>query len=342
MPIVGCSRDANPADGDGVTQTVTVVTKANVQPSQLTHSTKKESDGVTVVTQKSLPLLTAAQQLTASSASTSPGSRDTRKHLRLPLRPSGAVSLDAAVVRPISQARALDDATADHNADATTVQPTEQQRAQWRKASSRRRRREDAGERFYGLSLPEMLVASALTAIRPDLRDRLTDHVLCVQLLRPLVEEALLRVIHDVTDPVLRVDFQFMLKDLARQPRHYRDQRHGSAASRGYGNKWTGAATEFKRLHPWCLGCMAVGVRKATDLVDHIVPHKGDMKLFWNRRNWQPACTWHHNAIKPMVEAKFECGEVGIEALRFDSAASIRLTKAKQIKQMGVDGWLAS
>ena len=217
---------------------------------------------------------------------------------------------------------------------------SERQLEQWRLWSGTRRRREDAGERVYDLPLPEMLVASALTAIRPDLRDRLTDHVLCVQLLRPLVEEALLRVIADCTDPELRVDIQFMLKDLARQPRHYRDQRHGSAASRGYGSKWTAAAAEFKRLHPWCLGCMAVGVRKATDLVDHIVPHKGDMKLFWNRRNWQPACAWHHNAIKPILEAKFECGEVGVEALRFDSAASTRLTKAKQIKAIGVDGWL--
>ena len=89
-----------------VTQTVTVVTKANVQPSQLTHSTKKESDGVTVVTQKSLPLLTTAQQLTAShSASTSPGSRDTRKHLRLRLRPSDALGLDATVVRLMALAK---------------------------------------------------------------------------------------------------------------------------------------------------------------------------------------------------------------------------------------------
>lgn len=25
-------------------------------------------------------------------------------------------------------------------------------------------------------------------------------------------------------------------------------------------------------------------------VVDHVVAHKGDMRLFWDRSNWQPLC----------------------------------------------------
>jgi 5-methylcytosine-specific restriction protein A len=33
---------------------------------------------------------------------------------------------------------------------------------------------------------------------------------------------------------------------------------------------------------------------KATD-VDHIVPHRGNSKLFWDQGNWQPLCHKHHS-----------------------------------------------
>ena len=32
------------------------------------------------------------------------------------------------------------------------------------------------------------------------------------------------------------------------------------------------------------------GRRTPATVVDHIVPHKGDKKLFWDSGNWQPLC----------------------------------------------------
>ena len=29
--------------------------------------------------------------------------------------------------------------------------------------------------------------------------------------------------------------------------------------------------------------------------VDHIKPHRGDLKLFWDRSNWQALCHRHHS-----------------------------------------------
>ena len=30
-------------------------------------------------------------------------------------------------------------------------------------------------------------------------------------------------------------------------------------------------------------------------VTDHIIPHKRDMKLFWDRNNWQPLCKPCHD-----------------------------------------------
>ncbi|WP_256371941.1 hypothetical protein [Roseivivax sp. THAF197b] len=37
-------------------------------------------------------------------------------------------------------------------------------------------------------------------------------------------------------------------------------------------------------------------------MVDHVIPHRGDMQLFWDRTNWQALCAHHHNAHKQRQE----------------------------------------
>nr|WP_072766196.1 HNH endonuclease [Nitrosospira sp. Nsp11] len=73
------------------------------------------------------------------------------------------------------------------------------------------------------------------------------------------------------------------------------DERRGSAASRGYGSKWQRAREGFLRENPLCEHCIEVDRITASTVVDHKVPHKGDPKLFWNRRNWQALCKPHHD-----------------------------------------------
>ena len=104
---------------------------------------------------------------------------------------------------------ALDDAAL---LDRTQSEPSEDQRAQWRLASSRRRKREGAGERVYRIVLNETLVAGALMASHQSPAD-LTDHNLCEVLLARLVESYLPSVINDCADGELRVDIQRMLRD---------------------------------------------------------------------------------------------------------------------------------
>ena len=50
--------------------------------------------------------------------------------------------------------------------------------------------------------------------------------------------------------------------------------------------------------------CLAEGRTTQSQVVDHIIPHKGDPGLFWCRSNWQALCFHHHNANKQTIEAK--------------------------------------
>ena len=57
--------------------------------------------------------------------------------------------------------------------------------------------------------------------------------------------------------------------------------------------------------NPFCVKCYEEGHITLATVVDHIVPHRGDQKLFWDRSNWQPLCEHHHN-VKTMTEDRFK------------------------------------
>jgi 5-methylcytosine-specific restriction protein A len=50
----------------------------------------------------------------------------------------------------------------------------------------------------------------------------------------------------------------------------------------------------FLRAHPLCVACSASRVTRLATVVDHIVPHRGDLGLFWSQANWQALCVQCH------------------------------------------------
>lgn len=62
-----------------------------------------------------------------------------------------------------------------------------------------------------------------------------------------------------------------------------------SARARGYDNAWERESKAYLAIHPRCVVC-----GKPATVVDHVVPHKGDKRLFWDRSNWQPLCASCH------------------------------------------------
>ncbi|WP_420102140.1 HNH endonuclease [Bosea sp. (in: a-proteobacteria)] len=77
-----------------------------------------------------------------------------------------------------------------------------------------------------------------------------------------------------------------------------------SARHRGYGAAWDRARAGFLRLHPHCAECAREGLTVRATVVDHIVPHRGDQRLFWDASNWQPLCTNHHSSDKQQREKR--------------------------------------
>lgn len=74
-----------------------------------------------------------------------------------------------------------------------------------------------------------------------------------------------------------------------------RERQRETSAQRGYNYKWQQASKGFLAKHPLCSEHERCGEVVAATEVDHIVPHKGDMVLFWDRGNWQSLCHSCHS-----------------------------------------------
>lgn len=68
-----------------------------------------------------------------------------------------------------------------------------------------------------------------------------------------------------------------------------------SATKRGYGSKWRTSSKAYLREHSLCEICKRNGKYVQATVVDHIKPHRGDNKLFWDKSNWQSLCKSCHD-----------------------------------------------
>jgi len=83
------------------------------------------------------------------------------------------------------------------------------------------------------------------------------------------------------------------------------DRKRGSPASRGYDSKWAKARKTFLNHHPLCIECDRKGRITPATVVDHITPHRGDQKLFWDTDNWQPLCASCHGSKTAKYDGGF-------------------------------------
>lgn len=76
------------------------------------------------------------------------------------------------------------------------------------------------------------------------------------------------------------------------------DERRDKAIKALYGTAWRQARAAYLRQHPLCVGlqCQLDGLLTPACVVDHIRPHKGDRRLFWDVANWQALCKPCHDS----------------------------------------------
>ena len=70
-----------------------------------------------------------------------------------------------------------------------------------------------------------------------------------------------------------------------------------SAAARLYDRNWRAYTARYKQENPLCADPYNIhqGVTVEAIDVDHITPHRGDLKLFWERTNHQGLCKSCHS-----------------------------------------------
>ncbi len=72
-------------------------------------------------------------------------------------------------------------------------------------------------------------------------------------------------------------------------PGSWRTDKQGSTA-RGYTYRWQQESKAFLRTHPLCQCPDCDDGRKrvtVATVVDHRIPHRGDIDRFWDQSNWQ-------------------------------------------------------
>jgi 5-methylcytosine-specific restriction protein A len=67
------------------------------------------------------------------------------------------------------------------------------------------------------------------------------------------------------------------------------NEARSTTAQRGYSSQWRKARAAFLRAHPVCEcdQCKALGRLLPATVVDHVIPHRGDERLFWDQCNWR-------------------------------------------------------
>ena len=69
-----------------------------------------------------------------------------------------------------------------------------------------------------------------------------------------------------------------------------------------YNYQWQQYRVEFLKAHPFCAMHLEQGKYVAATVVDHIVPHRGDLGLFWEESNHQALCKHCHDSHKQRQE----------------------------------------
>ena len=71
---------------------------------------------------------------------------------------------------------------------------------------------------------------------------------------------------------------------------------------RPYTNRWRKAALAYLAKYPLCIEHRKRGMVVPATVCDHIKPHRGDMKVFWDSSNWQGLCKHCHDSHKQRLE----------------------------------------
>lgn len=83
--------------------------------------------------------------------------------------------------------------------------------------------------------------------------------------------------------------------------------------------KWRRLSKWKKAVNPLCEYCQQAGWITKTEVVDHIVPHKGDINLFYDSSNLRSSCKRCHDSIAKKKDKQGFAPGVGKDGVPLDS-----------------------
>jgi len=94
------------------------------------------------------------------------------------------------------------------------------------------------------------------------------------------------------------------VKQAAQAERDYDQRRARESETRRlyWTQRWRAIAKAQMNEHPLCIMCEAEGIIEPATICDHVIPHRGDVDLFWNGER-QSLCASHHSRAKQAEEA---------------------------------------
>ncbi|MGQ7243697.1 HNH endonuclease signature motif containing protein [Salinicola sp. V024] len=66
--------------------------------------------------------------------------------------------------------------------------------------------------------------------------------------------------------------------------------------------RWQQSRKRYLFEHPLCAFCLDDDIYMQATVVDHIIPHRGNLALFWDESNWQGLCATCHSSTKQRME----------------------------------------
>ena len=83
------------------------------------------------------------------------------------------------------------------------------------------------------------------------------------------------------------------------------DRNRNKDVRRLYDYRWRQARVSFLTRNPLCIKCEEDNKIVPATVVDHRIPHKGDIDLFWDSDNWSALCKRCHDVKTAKEDGAF-------------------------------------
>lgn len=77
--------------------------------------------------------------------------------------------------------------------------------------------------------------------------------------------------------------------------------------------RWQRLRAHQLSMQPLCRMCLITEDITPATVIDHVKPHKGDLKLFYDANNLQSLCKPHHDGAKQRIERGQKVVEYGLD-----------------------------